>query len=158
MFSYIYYRIYSTYQIKWKSDIAGLYALFMLSIAQLLNLNTVIIPICYALGINFLPSKLSWMIVHIGFTTCNAIYFWKITNYDKLHNRWKSESKYKKRRNGYLVVLYLLISFVLGLTVLHCLGNWEAKNTKHNIEKVSPFDSDLGIIIEGGLSRSDGIF
>lgn len=63
MFSYIYYRIYSTYQIKRKSDIAGLYAFLMLSVAQLLNLNTVMIPICYALEINFLPSKLSWMIV-----------------------------------------------------------------------------------------------
>lgn len=62
MFSYIYDRIYSTYQIKWKSDIAGLYAFLMLSVAQLLNLNTVMIPICYALEINFLPSKLSWMI------------------------------------------------------------------------------------------------
>jgi hypothetical protein len=63
MFSYIYDRIYSTYQIKWKSDIAGLYAFLMLSVAQLLNLNTVMIPICYALEINFLPSKLTWMIV-----------------------------------------------------------------------------------------------
>ena len=137
MFSYIYYRIYSTYQIKWKSDIAGLYAILMLSIAQFLNLSTVFVPVCYMSRVNFLPSMLWWVIVYIGFIICNAIYFWKITNYDKLHNRWKSESKYKKRRNGYLVVLYLLFSFVSGLTILHYLGNWEAKNTKHNIEKVN---------------------
>ncbi|KGN73448.1 hypothetical protein HQ47_08305 [Porphyromonas macacae] len=136
MFSYIYYRIYSTYQIKWKSDIAGVYAVAMLSIAQLLNLNAVIVPICYALRINFHPSKVSWMIVHIGFTVCNAIYFWGITNYEKLHNRWKSESKSKKRKNGYFVVLYLLISFVAGLAILHYLGNWEVK-TKQSIENVS---------------------
>lgn len=110
-FDYIFYRIYKFS--KERGDTTpttnGILLLSLMQFLTILDL-LVFIRIFYSFP---LPSK--WYIIPL--ITFPAIINWlryeRNFDIEKLHQRWQNEDKKKKVRHGWLISLYLLVSFLI---------------------------------------------
>ena len=110
LFDYIYYRIYYQYKVGWNESIPGLYALLILSFAQLANLNSLL----FALSIYFdkmLPREYAIAISCIVLIL--NVFRYRNKKYNILNSRWENENQDKRETKTGLIVFYIGLSVFL---------------------------------------------
>lgn len=115
LFEYIHYRVYKFF--KGKGDnISEFTATLVLSIIQCLTLLDiiVIIRIFYAFP---LPEKIFILPIIIISGAINWYLYERDFDMEKLDTRWGGEDKKERVRNGWLISLYLLFSFLIPVTL-----------------------------------------
>ncbi|BEH00060.1 hypothetical protein BSYN_23240 [Bacteroides sedimenti] len=114
-FDYIYYRIYLAYS-KTKDPDPWLYAINIVTVVQVFNFllpPLCVIRISYSNYFNPNYDKLVklCLVLLSGVLWIHNYYRYKKKTYEYLFKIWVNENKITKRRNGYFVLLYILISF-----------------------------------------------
>lgn len=111
LFEYIHYRVYKFFEGK-GDNISEFTATLVLSIIQCLTLLDILVitrifyefPLpekIFILPIIFISGAINWYLYERNF------------DIEKLENRWGGEDKKKQIRNGWLIGLYLLLSFLV---------------------------------------------
>jgi hypothetical protein len=126
-FDYISYRISNVYIIKYKEVHGFLYGICVVTIMQmfqillLLNILAFISSsINYYLfklgeGKNFLHSWIIWPSLFIlGF---NYYRYIKIKPFTLLDEKWKDEPSTVKKKNGWLILIYIISNFAITITL-----------------------------------------
>lgn len=115
LFDYIYYRIYSFFLSR-KDNVPETTGWMLLSLMQFLTIiDTIfIIELIYSFPI---PSKFAFLPLLIVLGIFNWYQYER--NFDKkgFEMKWKDEEEKKKIRNGWLIGIYLLISFLFPVTL-----------------------------------------
>ena len=128
LYAYIYYRIYYYYVSKNEREIPGIYALAAVSLIQIFNAMTLVFATLYLNSFRWHPSK--WWALLSFFLIILVNYFVLMrSNYAKeLIDKWKQQEHEKllKQKRGYFVLLYIIISFIVGIysAVLFSPKNW----------------------------------
>lgn len=112
-FNYIYYRVYSLYKNKWKDDAPKLYAVALVSLMQGFNLGIIFILGALFLGVELEFKRIYYLITFTILVIFNGVWYNWFKTYEKLSLKWNYEIKTKKVRNGFLIVVYIIISFIL---------------------------------------------
>lgn len=108
-FDYIFIRVYDLYKNKWRSDIAIVYALGVITLCQLFNL--------VALGFIlseyvFAKQILSKVVVIVIFSLLALLNIIRYYNPKKIIMKFENKTKVYSFRNGILVFAYIFLSFV----------------------------------------------
>jgi len=117
MFRYVYYRIFRFYEIIFKEDIPGVYAISIVTILQCANLFSLIILIDKYWKYNFksyLTSKNS-LITFFTILLFNYLIFFKFNNFEKFEMKWGGRNAGKYLFNSIMVILYIIGSVVLAV-------------------------------------------
>lgn len=120
-FDYMYYRTYDIYQRKWKENMPWIYALCFVSLMQILNIMIVGLSLFALLQVKLGVEKITILglcAVIIGY---NYSRYKRIT-FGELEKRWKDESFQQRKRRGWLIILYILISFPITMFLFAELG------------------------------------
>jgi hypothetical protein len=110
-FDYIYYRVYSTYQ-KWREPDPWIYASILVALMQFLNLLVIylIVDELINTSINLKPVIVVLIVALIGL---NFQRYKNVKPYEKIENFWKDEQKESKKKKGWFIVFYIIISVLL---------------------------------------------
>lgn len=113
-FDYIYYRVFSTYQ-KWREPNPWIYASILVALLQFLNLLVIylITDVLINTTANLKPVIVVLIVVLIGL---NFQRYNKVKPYEKMKNLWKDEQKASKKKRGWLIILYIIISVLLPIS------------------------------------------
>lgn len=119
-YRYLYYRLYSWNLKTWgKKDIPQWNALFGVSFMICLNLS-IIAEILDLLGLNiFIDETPKLEILIFSFSILIINYFWLVHNgkYIQIAKEYKNESKSKRLHNALLLWLYVILSFIIVVSV-----------------------------------------
>ena len=111
LFDYIFYRIYKFFKER-GDNVPETKGILILSMIQFLTLFDLVVFVRM-----IYPFPLPEKIYIIPFVALPAIINWLRyeRNFDlsKLDNRWNDEDKMMKTRNGWFIILYLLVSFLI---------------------------------------------
>lgn len=110
-FDYIYYRVYNTYQ-KWREQDPWIYASMLVALMQFLNLLVIylIVDVLINTSTNLKPVIIVLFVVLIGL---NFQRYSKVKPYEKLKGLWKDEQQELKKKKGWFIVLYIILSVLL---------------------------------------------
>lgn len=110
-FDYIYYRLYSTYR-KWRDPDPWIYASMLVALMQFLNLLVIylIVDVLINTSTNLKPVIIVLFVVLIGL---NFQRYSKVKPYEKLKGLWKDEQQELKKKKGWFIVLYIILSVLL---------------------------------------------
>jgi hypothetical protein len=110
-FDYIYYRVFSTYQ-KWREPDPWIYASILIALLQFLNLLVIylIVDGLINTSANLKPVIVVLIVVLIGL---NFQRYSKVKPYEKMKDLWKDEQKEAKKKRGWFIFLYIIISVLL---------------------------------------------
>jgi len=110
-FDYIYYRLYSTYR-KWRDPDPWIYASMLVALMQFLNLLVIylIVDVLINTSTNLKPVIIVLFVVLIGL---NFQRYSKVKPYEKLKDLWNDEQKELKKKMGWFIVLYIILSVLL---------------------------------------------
>lgn len=110
-FDYIYYRVYNTYQ-KWREQDPWIYASMLVALMQFLNLLVIylIVDVLINTSTNLKPVIIVLFVVLIGL---NFQRYSKVKPYEKLKGLWKDEQQVLKKKKGWFIVLYIILSVLL---------------------------------------------
>lgn len=113
-FDYIFYRIYLAY--KQKDDLPGPTASIVISIIQFFTLFSLfaLLRLFYDTP---LPSKYYVLPLIGGIMIYNWYKYERNLNIEKFDNQWQDEEKSRKKRNGWLIVLYIILSIMFPITI-----------------------------------------
>ena len=111
IFDYTFYRIYKFFEER--KDVApDTKGALILSLMQFLTILDIIVVI--RIGYHFpLPGKLYIFPLMALPAIINWFRYERNLNIESLELKWKSENQRRKIRNGWLISLYLLISFLI---------------------------------------------
>ena len=100
----------------------GVYAIFLISLLQVLNYYAIYGS--YFLFINEHPKIYKYIGVILFVVLCIIYYlrFYKATNYNELCEKWDYENKVKRKKRGVLIVIYIILSVVIGITIPSIIG------------------------------------
>lgn len=128
MFSYMYYKIYKVYtSSKYTSDIdhpPDAYAVGIITLMQFFNIFSILLfidPVLKSINIRELliidnKTKIYFFVLYLILFLFN---FFKFKNqYKKLSDKWskeEAEDEHKSEFRGFLVILYIVLSFVIFL-------------------------------------------
>lgn len=120
-FDYIYYRVYSTYK-KWKEPNPWIYASMLVALMQFLNLLVIylIVDELINTSTNLKPVIIVLIVLLIGL---NFQRYNKVKPYEKLKDSWKNEQKELKKKMGWFIVLYIIISVLLPIAYVFIKHN-----------------------------------
>jgi hypothetical protein len=110
-FDYIYYRVYSIYQ-KWREPDPWIYASILVALMQFLNLLVIylIVDELINTSVNLKPIIIVLIVALIGL---NFQRYKNVKPYEKIENFWKDEQKESKKKKGWVIVFYIIISVLL---------------------------------------------
>lgn len=122
-FDYLYYRTYRTYLHKWKDNMPWLYALCLVTILQVFNLSTFLFVYIFIASSSYRPNKLHGVVIFFVLFFINRVrYTSDKTGYKSLSEKWDKEAGIQRERKGYLVVSYVIVSFVVFFALAALLG------------------------------------
>jgi hypothetical protein len=124
-FDYTWYRIYAYYRSR-NDGVEVLTASLISSLAQASILMSIWFPLHYfyypSMGIN----KILTLSITFAFVFFNIIRYNK-SRISKLDDTWKNEAVARKRKKGYFVMLYLILSLALMVTTAAYIGHLRNK-------------------------------
>jgi len=111
-FDYIFYRIAQSYLMKWKDDTGIFTGIAILTLSQFLFLLTFGLVLSHTSNfkIPYLNKYYIWLICLSGLVL-NSIRYKKFITFKMLEQKYANENNAKK--NGILVVVYLILMFLL---------------------------------------------
>lgn len=118
VFDYIYYRIYWIYQYKWKESMPNLYSIGAISVLQMINISSVIFLAVFLFNPDFHINKYFGVIFIFGFWLLNHLRYKNNRSFYNLEKQWNNEPRNIRIKRGILVFLYILLSWVVILTIL----------------------------------------
>jgi len=110
-FDYIYYRIYRFFKER-GDNISEYSAMLVLSIMQCFTLLDIVVFIRFVFPFP-LPDKIYIVPIIAVIGVLNWFRYECNFDIERLHNQWQNEDEKRKVRNGWLIGLYLLISFLI---------------------------------------------
>lgn len=124
-FDYIYYRTYVIYSRVWRSSIPTVYAVMLITLLQALNISSFFAFYLILSKSNFRPKPELGLYLFFTLLIINLIRIRK--QFPRLDAKWKLENMNVRKRNGIIMVLYIILSCALFLTLAGILGK------SHNI-------------------------
>lgn len=122
IFDYIYLRTYRIYQNRWKEKIPMLYALSLVTILQVFLFSIIIFTYVLVFQKYSLNPKISLILFALFFAYNYLRYKSRNNNYEKLSGKWRNESKINTLRNGWLIILFIVVTFSIFLTLAILIG------------------------------------
>lgn len=122
MFSYLYYRIHSTYKYKWNNKIPSVYAICGISLLQFFNLSCLLFLSFFYSETHLYINKLYGVVFIIGLLILNYYRFNVYSSFEKLEKKWIHEVKSRKIMKGIFIVIYIIFSVLLFLILANYLG------------------------------------
>ena len=119
VFDYFYYRFASFY-IDQFGEGGTSSAAIVLSLAQCLNILVLFIIFMLFTGLQIYASPI--VIILIG--TCvmyifNSIRYRKSKSFQELSSKWRNEESVIKKRRGYIIILYFIVSLIMAVVFLN---------------------------------------
>lgn len=122
IFDYIYFRTFRIYQNRWKEKIPMLYALSLVTILQVFLVSIIIFAYALVFQKYSINPKIS-LILFVLFLTYNYLrYKSRNNNYEKLSGKWRNESKINTQRKGWLIFIFIVVTFSIFLTLAILIG------------------------------------
>ena len=112
LFEYVHYRIYRFFHSR-GDNISEFTATLLLSLMQGLTLVDIDVLVELLFNYTFFSSKFMVLIPGVIFAGLNWYRYERNFDVSQLDAKWKDEEQSKKVRNGWLISLYLLISFLI---------------------------------------------
>lgn len=112
LFEYIHYRIYKFFHLR-GDNISEFTATLLLSLMQGLTLLDIDVLVELLFGYTLFSSKFIILIPGVIFAGLNWYRYERNFDVGQLDAKWNYEERGKKVRNGWLIVLYLIISFLI---------------------------------------------
>jgi len=120
-YKYLYYRLYSWNLRKWsKNDMPQYNALF--GVSFMINVNLIMVPLVMEKlliidSLDFIP-KLYLVITYLIIITVNYFFLVHNQKYQKIVAEFEGELASKKRRNTFLLWVYVAVSFGIPLVII----------------------------------------
>jgi hypothetical protein len=114
LFDYVFYRVYKVYAGR-KNVLADSFASSLLSLIQFLTLFDVMFAVKMFWDFN-IPDKGYFIPVIVLIVALNWYRYERDFDAEKYENRRKDEEPIKRKRNGWLIALYLIWSFLFPVT------------------------------------------
>jgi len=111
LFDYIFYRIYGFFREK-GDNVPETKGSLLLSLIQFLTILDVMVFVKVIYDYRF-PTKYYFLPLLILLGVINWLRYERNFDIQKLDNQWRNEDREKRTRNGWLIGLYLLISFLI---------------------------------------------
>jgi uncharacterized membrane protein YhaH (DUF805 family) len=111
LFDYIFYRIYKFY-IGQGSKLADSFASSLLSVMQCFAIIDIMVIVKIIHDYTF-PSKLVFVLLFVVIGGVNWYRYERKIDIEQLSNQWKDEDQSKRRRNGWLIGLYLVVALLI---------------------------------------------
>jgi len=124
VYKYLYYRVYTWNLKTWgKKDVPEWNALYGVSFIMFLNINLLIFIISLFIDLHIFPiesvPKKEVLTIAILLLILNYFSFVRNEKYKLIVEEFKNEPPHKRRRNTFLLFLFVVLSFVLPYLVIH---------------------------------------
>ena len=121
-FDYFYYRSCQFYsRFKSEKEIAHITSGLLLSLFQTLNVVLLFLLGCAILKVKFSTEKTT-ILGLCAFVMIYNYFRYKRITFGELEKRWKDEPFQQRKRRGWLIILYILISFPITMFLFAELG------------------------------------
>lgn len=112
-YDYIFYRTYCVYKYRWKENIPDIYANGIITITQLANIVSILFFLETLLDISLIVSNLVWGIFMVILIALNYVLYEYFKPFKQLELKWGTEPRIVRQTKGYLVILYIILSFAV---------------------------------------------
>jgi formate-dependent nitrite reductase membrane component NrfD len=120
-FDYLFYGVQKFYG-KNKDSGPGLSALIVITLTQILNILTVYVLYCLITQTKVNISKLIAVVIYLSVLILNVKRYSRL-DLEKLKEKWENKNEKQKTTIRAFVVLYVFLSFALGIGLAIYVGN-----------------------------------